>query len=95
MICSQGASILFRMDTEIERRWSRAVAETLRAERGIANQSQAEAARKADITRTSYRLYELGERTPTAVQLASIAQAFGITFSKLLGEIERRAELLK
>ena len=84
--------MLFLMDTDREERWSRAVGDTLRAERGIANQTQAETARKADITRTSYRLYELGQRSPTAIQLASIAQTFGISFSKLMAEIERRAK---
>lgn len=83
--------MLFHMEQEQEQKWARAVGETLRAERGIARQTQAETSRKAGITRTSYRLYETGERSPTAVQLAVIAQAFGITFSKLLAEIERRA----
>lgn len=83
--------MLFRMEQEIERRWALATAETLRAERGIAQKSQAEVAREADITRTSYRLYENAVRSPTAVQLAAIAEVFGIPFSKLLGEIERRA----
>lgn len=79
------------MEQEIERRWTEATAETLRAERGIAQQSQAETARLTQITRSSYRLYEEGVRSPTTVQLAAIAEAFGIPFSKLLGEIERRA----
>jgi transcriptional regulator with XRE-family HTH domain len=79
------------MEPELEQRWSRAVGETLRAERGVARLTQAEAARKADITRTSYRLYELGTRSPTAVQLAAIANTFGVSFAYLLGEVERRA----
>lgn len=80
------------MNTEQEGRWSRATAETLRSERGIANQTQAETSRRTGITRTSYRLYELGERTPNAIQLASIAEAFEIPFSRLAAEIERRAK---
>jgi len=80
------------MEQETERRWALATAETLRAERGIAQQSQAETARLTGITRTSYRLYEEGIRSPTAVQLAAIAAAFGIPCSKLLSEIERRAK---
>ncbi len=79
------------MEHDLERRWSLATAETLRAERGIAQQSQYETSEKAGITRSSYRLYELGQRSPTTVQLAAIAQAFGIQFSQLLGELERRA----
>ena len=69
-----------------------AVADTLCAERGIAKLNQVEAARRAGIARTSYRLYEQGERQPDAVQLAAIAEAFGISFAHLLGEIDRRAQ---
>lgn len=90
--CSGCGAIVFRMATDKEKRWLRATSLTLRAERGIAQQAQAETSRKAGIARTSYRLYEKGERSPTVVQLAAIAQTFGIPFSKLLGEIERRSK---
>ena len=80
------------MATRNEEGWARATGHTLRAERGIANLSQADVSRKTGIARTSYRLYENGERSPTAVQLATIADTFGISFTKLLAEIERRAK---
>lgn len=81
------------MEQEHERRWVAAVAETLRSERGIAKLSQAEAARRAGIARTSYRLYEEGERQPDMIQLVEIAQAYGVRLSHLVGEIERRAKV--
>lgn len=80
------------MEQEATARWEAAVADTLCAERGIAKLNQVEAARRAGIARTSYRLYEQGERQPDAVQLAAIAEAFGISFAHLLGEIDRRAQ---
>lgn len=55
--------------------------------------SQAAVARATGIARTSYRLYEQGERVPDVVQLAQIAEAFGVSFSYLMGEIERRVDL--
>ena len=72
-------------------RWAAALAATLRAERGVAKLSQAEVERKTRIARTSYRLYELGERQPDLVQLAVIAEAFGVATSYLIAEVERRA----
>ena len=72
--------------------WSAAVAATLRAERGVAGLSQAEVERRTGITRTSYRLYELGKRQPDMVQLAGIAEAFGVPLSRLIAEVERRAD---
>ena len=92
LISSRSDAILFRMEQSQMERWSLATAETLRAERGIAQQSQAETARRSGITRTSYRLYEEGQRSPTTLQLATLAEVFGIPFSRLLGEIERRAK---
>lgn len=80
------------MEQEATARWEAAGADTLCAERGIAKLNQVEAARRAGIARTSYRLYEQGERQPDAVQLAAIAEAFGISFAHLLGEIDRRAQ---
>lgn len=77
--------------TEVEK-WAQAVARALRATRAEAQLSQAEVERKTGITRSSYRLYESGDRSPTAIQLAAIAQAFGVSFSTLMGEIERRAK---
>ena len=71
--------------------WAAAVAATLRAERGVAGLSQAEVERKTGITRTSYRLYELGSRQPDMVQLATIANAFRISPVHLISEIQRRA----
>lgn len=73
------------------KKWEAAVASTLRAERAAAELSQVQAAERANIARTSYRLYEEGKRQPNAVQLAALATVFGIRFSTLLGEIERRA----
>ena len=71
-------------------RWAAAVAETLRAERGVAGLDQAALAKRAGIARTSYRMYERGERQPNAVQLAAIAEAFGVSFLHLTSEIYRR-----
>lgn len=90
--CSQNGAMLFHVTTEKERRWLRATADALRAERGIANLSQAEMARRTGISRSSYRLYEDAVRSPTAVQLALIAATLGKSFGSLLAEIERRAE---
>lgn len=73
-------------------RWNRAVADTLCAERGIAKLNQVEAARRAGISRSSYRLYEEDVRQPNATQLAAIAEAFGISFTYLMTEIARRAK---
>lgn len=79
------------MEHEAAERWALAVAETLRAERGIAGRSQAEVERVTGITRSSYRLYEAAKRQPDAVQLAKIADAFRVSFVHLMAEIERRA----
>ena len=67
------------------------MAATLRAERAVAGLSQAEVERATGIARTSYRFYEEGKRHPDTVQLARIAEAFGIPWLKLVSEIERRA----
>ncbi len=79
------------MEQEQAARWDRAVADTLCAERGIAKLNQAEAARRAGISRSSYRLYEEGARQPDSTQLAAIAEAFGISFIYLMSEVHRRA----
>lgn len=79
------------MEREELERWARAVAETLRAERGVAGLSQAEIERRTGITRSSYRLYEQALRQPDVTQLAHIAEAFGVPFARMMGEIERRA----
>lgn len=73
-------------------RWAAALAATLRAERGVARLSQAEVERRTGITRTSYRLYEEGKRQPDMVQLAVIAEAFGVSPLRLVREVERRAK---
>lgn len=83
---------MLRMEQNTEARWVQAVAQTLRAERGIAGLSQAEAARRADIARTSYRLYEEGKRQPDTVQLVVISRAFGVSLGYLISEMQRRAE---
>ncbi|HZL06890.1 MAG TPA: helix-turn-helix transcriptional regulator [Coriobacteriia bacterium] len=79
------------MEHEQEGKWSRAVAATLRSERGVARMNQVETARKAGISRSSYRLYEKEERQPTAVQLAAISDAFGVTLVHFVAEVARRA----
>lgn len=78
------------MEREEQRRWEKAVAEALRAERSAAHLSQAAVSRKTGITRSSYRLYEEAVRQPDAVQLAQIAEAFGIPLSRLVLEMQRR-----
>lgn len=84
--------MVFHMEQSLKDTWAEAVAAALRAERGVAGISQAEVERRTGITRSSYRLYEQGERQPDVVQLAGIAEAFGIPFSRLMFEIERRVE---
>ncbi len=79
------------MDQEEMDQLVAAVAATLRAERAAAGLSQVQVADRTGIARTSYRFYEQGERNPDTVQLAQIAEAFGVKFSYLVGEIERRA----
>ncbi len=75
--------------------WGDAVADALSAERGVAKLNQVEAARRAGIARSSYRLYEQGVPQPYAVQLAAIADSFGISFTYLMGEIKRRFDLAR
>ena len=79
------------MEQGEEARWREAIAATLRAERGIAGFSQAEMERRTGITRSSYRYYEKAERLPDMVALAKIAEALGVSLSRIVGEIERRA----
>lgn len=74
-------------------RWVAAVAATLRAERGVAGFGQAALARRAGISRSSYRLYEEATRNPDVLQLAQIAEALGVPFSHLMAEIDRRASV--
>lgn len=73
-------------------RWTAAVAAALRAERAVAELSQAQLSERAGIARTSYRLYEEGKRSPNVMQLIAIAEVLGVRFSTLMGEIERRAQ---
>ena len=75
--------------------WAEAVAAALRAERGVAGLSQADVERITGIARSSYRYYELATRNPDVVQIAQIAEAFGISFSRLMGEIDRRGPVRK
>lgn len=79
------------MEQRERKKWEQAVARSLRAMRGEAGLSQAEVERRTKIARTSYRMYETGERQPTVVQLAEIAEALGISFSQLMSEINRRS----
>jgi transcriptional regulator with XRE-family HTH domain len=81
------------MNTDTQAQWIAAVAATLRAERGAAALSQAEVSRRTGIARTSYRLYETGERQPDMVQLAEIARVFGVRLSSLVVEMERRSRV--
>lgn len=78
------------MEHEEERKYLAAVAAALRSARGDAAISQAEVERRTGITRSSYRLYEEGVRAPNAAYLVSIARAFGISFTKLAAEIDRK-----
>ncbi len=71
--------------------WAEAVAATLRAERAVAGLDQAAIARLTGIARSSYRFYEQAARNPDVVQLAMIAEAFGVTFAYLMSEVDRRA----
>lgn len=78
------------MEHADEIKWTRAVADTLRAERAIAHMTQKKVSDVTGIARTSYRMYEEGTRNPDAVQLAKIAEAFGVKFSHLIEEMQRR-----
>lgn len=82
---------MHHVERDEEMRWVAAVAATLRAERGVAALSQAEAGRRAGIARTSYRLYEEGKRQPDVVQVARICEAFGIPVPYFVSEVARRA----
>ena len=84
--------MLLYMEQREREIWAEAVAATLRAERGVAGLSQAEVERRTGITRTSYRLYEMGKRQPDMVQLAGISDCFGIPLSRLSAEIQRRVD---
>jgi len=84
--------MLFCMKQIDAKKWKAAVASTLRAERAVADLSQVQVSERTQIARTSYRLYEEGKRQPDAIQLAAISAAFGVRFSYLIGEIERRAK---
>lgn len=66
-----------------------AVAETLRSIRGVAGISQAEMERRTGIARTSYRLYEKGQRQPDVNALARIVEACGTSLTSVMGDIER------
>lgn len=92
LICSGWAASLHRMEQEQAQRWANAVAATLRAERGVADKSQAEIERLTGISRSSYRLYEEARRLPDAVQMARIVEAFGIDWLYFMGEVARRVE---
>lgn len=81
-----------RMEQEREARWIEALAATLRAERGVADLTQAAVSRKTGIARTSYRLYEEGKRQPDVVQLAKIAEAFQVPLVHLIREAQRRVQ---
>ena len=74
--------------------WAEAVAATLRAERAVAGLDHAAIARLTGIARSSYRFYEQAARNPDVVQLAMIAEAFGVTFAYLMSEVDRRAPRL-
>lgn len=95
LTCRQKGTTVLRMEQWELSLWESAVADALSAERGVAKLNQVEAARRADIARTSYRLYEQGRRQPNAAQLAAIADAFGISFPYLMGEIKRRFDLAR
>lgn len=60
--------------------------------REAAELSQAEVARRTGITRSSYRLYEAGKRSPNVPQLVAIARAFRVPLMRLVTEFERRLE---
>lgn len=75
---------------EFTDRWHEAVADTLRAERAAHKLTQAELASKAGIPRITYIRYETGERRPSVVQLAQIANAFGVDFVELARRVRQR-----
>ena len=65
------------------------VAETLRSIRGVAGISQAEMERRTGIARTSYRLYEKGQRQPDINALARIVEACETSLTSVMEDIER------
>ena len=67
-----------------------AVAEALRAERAAKDLTQTEVSRRTGIARTSYWLYEDGQRQPTITQLVQISDAMHIPLHQIIEEIERR-----
>lgn len=50
--------------------------------------------RLTGIARTSYRLYELGDRMPDIPQVAMIAEALGITIDRFTAEVARRVQVI-
>jgi transcriptional regulator with XRE-family HTH domain len=71
--------------------WAKAVADTIRAERGAARLSQQELAHRADIPRQTYIRYETGERQPNLVQVAQIAGGLRMPLSTFIARVADRA----
>lgn len=76
-----------RVDVETA---AEAIAETIRAERAATRLSQAEVARRADMTRITYIRYERGERQPSFAQVIQIADALGVPLEVFVRRVEDR-----
>lgn len=70
--------------------WSDATARTIRAERAAAGMSQADVIRETGFSRSTYLRLESGERVADVSQIASLAQAFGLSMQAFVGRIEER-----
>lgn len=84
--------ILWCMDTNSRERsaFSDAVAAQVRAERAVAQWTQAELARRAGINRISIIRIERGERVADTTQLARLAHAFGLSLVEFVQRAEQR-----
>lgn len=67
-----------------------ALAEQIRAERGVARLSQLEVCRRTGLARSTYVRVETAERDIDLTQLAVIAPVFGLTVSELVRRAEQR-----
>ena len=61
------------------------IGETIKQLRKEANMSQAELARRLDVTRSSVNAWEIGLSTPTTQYIVAIARTFHISTDYLLG----------
>ena len=72
------------MDADETRRWTQAVAQTIRAERSARNYTQAQVASRAGMPEISYIRYEKGVRPPNIQQIYQICDGLGIPITEFM-----------